>query len=137
MTTTDGKELAPIEGATWTVPDYPWDRWYAHARAAGVDDDLANLGRLVMREAYQHQWSAQLARRYGWAAVDIADNPDWVDVPGAPSGVRALRPGASMRWLVDLQSCQAMIARALREPKAAREEWQRHLDTDGLSRALS
>jgi hypothetical protein len=124
-------KLEPIEGAAWVINDYPWDRWERHARARGVGAELAQLGRSVMREAYQHQWAAMIARRYGWAAVDVDQDPNWMQVPGAPPGVRALRPGASMRWPVDEASCEAMIAHALAEPSKAHDEWDRDLETDG------
>lgn len=35
---------------------YPWDYWMERAVKAGVDVDLATLGRSVMREQYQHSW---------------------------------------------------------------------------------
>lgn len=45
---------------------YPWDEWQARARAAGVVEELAVLGRAVIREAYQHDWSDELQRECGW-----------------------------------------------------------------------
>ena len=36
------------------------------ALAAGLDRDLAGLGRLTIREAYQHQWSDRLKSLCGW-----------------------------------------------------------------------
>jgi hypothetical protein len=45
---------------------YPWDDWERAALAAGVPKDLAGLGRLTMREAYQHQWSDRLKSLCGW-----------------------------------------------------------------------
>jgi len=45
---------------------YPWDDWEEAARVAGVPGDLAGLGRLTMREAYQHQWSDRLKSLCGW-----------------------------------------------------------------------
>lgn len=35
---------------------YAWDCWKTQALAAGVAADLADLGRAVMREHYQHGW---------------------------------------------------------------------------------
>ena len=35
---------------------YAWDRWKTKALAAGVAEELAELGRAVMREHYQHGW---------------------------------------------------------------------------------
>jgi hypothetical protein len=37
---------------------YAWDYWKTKALAAGVAVDLAELGRAVMREHYQHGWSS-------------------------------------------------------------------------------
>lgn len=49
---------------------YPWDDWQRAAVAAGIASGLAALGRSVMREAYQHDWCAQLKYECG------IDNPD-------------------------------------------------------------
>ncbi|RYD26705.1 MAG: hypothetical protein EOP86_25555 [Verrucomicrobiaceae bacterium] len=49
---------------------YPWDDWQREALAAGLSPELAALGRAVMREAYQHNWCAQLKYESG------IDNPD-------------------------------------------------------------
>ncbi len=113
----------PLDGAAWEPQDFPWDRFEAHARVRGVPGDLAQLGRAVMREAYQHQWPADVARLYGWAAVDL----EMIPVPGAP-GVFTPR---STRWAVDLASCDQMIAHALSAPDQARADWQHQLATDG------
>lgn len=45
---------------------YAWDRWELEAIAAGVDKDLAGLGRAVMREAVQHDWTKKLKAECGW-----------------------------------------------------------------------
>jgi hypothetical protein len=45
---------------------YPWDYWEKRALAAGLSEELAGLGRLVMREAHQHGWSARLQSLCGW-----------------------------------------------------------------------
>jgi len=37
---------------------YAWDYWKTKALASGVAVDLAELGRAVMREHYQHGWSS-------------------------------------------------------------------------------
>lgn len=74
----------------------PWDDWYARARAAGVAEELAELGRQVMREAHQHVWDWPRQEECGWA-----------------------------------DGGEAMIARALAEPDAARARWQWLLDMDG------
>jgi hypothetical protein len=46
--------------------EFPWDEWQLRARAAGVPEALASLGRGVIREAYQHTWSAALQSECGW-----------------------------------------------------------------------
>lgn len=45
---------------------YPWDDWERRAVAHGLDRDLAALGRLTIREAYQHQWDDHLKSLCGW-----------------------------------------------------------------------
>jgi len=45
---------------------YPWDYWEKRALAAGVSQELAGLGRLVMREAHQHAWDERLQALCGW-----------------------------------------------------------------------
>lgn len=55
---------APVYAGT--AGDYPWDRWEAVARAAGVPDELANLGRAMFREAFQHEWDDDLKVEAGW-----------------------------------------------------------------------
>lgn len=40
--------------------DYPWDHLKVAALAAGLPEDMAWLLREVMREAYNHNWSAKL-----------------------------------------------------------------------------
>jgi hypothetical protein len=49
-----------------TYGHYPWDDWERTALAAGVPKSLAGLGRLTMREAYQHQWDDRLKSLCGW-----------------------------------------------------------------------
>ena len=49
--------------------EYPWDDWQAEALASGLEPELAGLGRLVMREAYNHGWCERLQRECG------LDNP--------------------------------------------------------------
>jgi len=46
---------------------YPWDEWKAKALAAGLEEELAWLGRALMREAYQHGWNKRLCRECGWS----------------------------------------------------------------------
>lgn len=45
---------------------YPWDFWEKRARARGLEQELAALGRAVMREAHQHQWTSCLQQLCGW-----------------------------------------------------------------------
>ena len=45
---------------------YPWDDWQRWAIAQGVTEDIADLGRSVIREAYQHGWSERLQSLCGW-----------------------------------------------------------------------
>jgi hypothetical protein len=45
---------------------YPWDEWQRVALGRGVPEDLAALGREVMREADQHAWDAPLKALCGW-----------------------------------------------------------------------
>ena len=49
-----------------TFGHYPWDDWERDALAAGVPKDLAGLGRLTVREAYQHGWDDRLKSLCGW-----------------------------------------------------------------------
>lgn len=46
---------------------YAWDRWESQARAAGLSEDLAGLGRAVMREAVQHAWEPEFQAECGWS----------------------------------------------------------------------
>jgi hypothetical protein len=61
---------------------YAWDRWQRLALEAGLDPHLAGLGRSLMREAVQHDWSARLKAECGWLdggqamlALALADGP--------------------------------------------------------------
>lgn len=49
-----------------TYGQYPWDHWARRARERGVGEELATLGRAVMREAYQHDWETRLQAVCGW-----------------------------------------------------------------------
>jgi hypothetical protein len=76
---------------------YPWDDWHRWAIAQGLNEDLAGLGRLLVREAYQHGWEPWLQSLCGWS-----------------------------------DDGQALLALALRTPKAARRQWDILMRTDGL-----
>jgi hypothetical protein len=123
-------EPKPIDGASWQVPDYPWDRWEEHARAAGVDERMAQLGREVMREAYQHQWSPELAARCGWDERNGKIYEREIAPGIAPAGLFAAA-SASGRWIVDVQNCRQMIDQARERPEETRASWRHLLDTDG------
>jgi hypothetical protein len=86
---------------------YPWDDWERHALARGLDAELAGLGRLLIREAFNHGWETWLQNLCGWSD----------DLP-AP---RLRQAGG-----------QALLAFALRAPKTARRQWDILMRTDGL-----
>jgi hypothetical protein len=46
---------------------YPWDDWHHYALACGLDDELAGLARLLIREAFQHDWPDWLKPACGWS----------------------------------------------------------------------
>lgn len=48
-----------------TPGNFPWDQWKAKALAAGLSAELADLGRAVMRESYQHDWCESLKYECG------------------------------------------------------------------------
>ena len=45
---------------------YPWDYWQRMALERGVPEELATLGRSLMREADQHAWGERLRSICGW-----------------------------------------------------------------------
>jgi len=46
---------------------YPWDDWERYALTCGLDADLAGLARLLIREAFQHDWPDWLKPVCGWS----------------------------------------------------------------------
>ena len=69
----NGLDMVRLRDQVLTAPvfdgvagDYPWDRWRQFAVQAGVPEDLANLGRSVFREAFQHDWPDQAKVECGW-----------------------------------------------------------------------
>jgi hypothetical protein len=58
-------QLEAGEAHTVLHPTYDWDYWFIDALKADVPKDLASLGREVMREFYQHQWSNDYADEVG------------------------------------------------------------------------
>jgi hypothetical protein len=77
-----------------TFGNYPWDEWERRALAAGVAKELAQLGRAVMREAYNHGWDGRLKCFCGW------------DDDGAQMLADALRAPASVsrQWEILLRT---------------------------------
>ena len=58
----------PAADRNATRPGYfPWDAWESRARGVGLADELAALGGIVIRDAYQHGWPVELRTRCGWA----------------------------------------------------------------------
>ena len=47
-------------------PHFPWNEWERWAVASGLAPDLAGLGGLVVREAYNHGWPEPLCTLAGW-----------------------------------------------------------------------
>ncbi len=60
--------------------NYAWDYWKTKALSAGVAGNLAELGRVAMREHYQHGWLScgnEVSPRSGDAMIQLALNePD-------------------------------------------------------------
>jgi len=87
-----------------TFGHYPWDDWERFARARGLDAETAGLGRLLIREAYNHGWEGWLQSLCGWSD----------DLSAGQAGG------------------QALLAFALCSPAKARWCFSRLMDTDGL-----
>ncbi|WNL48358.1 hypothetical protein RKE25_22765 (plasmid) [Dyella sp. BiH032] len=51
-----GAELDIFSMASLAPRQYPWDHWERIAIERGVSEEMASLGRAVMREHYQHSW---------------------------------------------------------------------------------
>lgn len=69
---TERRHHGALRGHGCDFGDYPWDHWFQRARAAGVGEDLAHLGRSLMREADQHAWCLELRERCGWTDASAA-----------------------------------------------------------------
>jgi len=54
---------------------YPWDYWQRTALQQGLREDVAQAGRDVMRESYQHNWNDAYQEICGWkdAGVKMMD----------------------------------------------------------------
>ena len=62
----DYTEIARLRRHTCGYGNYPWDHWFTWAIEDGVPEDLAQLGRCVIREADQHNWDRDLLIECGW-----------------------------------------------------------------------
>jgi len=49
-----------------TFGHYPWDDWERYALARGLGAELAGQARLLIREAFQHDWPDWLKPACGW-----------------------------------------------------------------------
>ena len=45
---------------------YPWDDWERWALAQGLDPSVAGQARLLIREAFNHDWPEELRALCGW-----------------------------------------------------------------------
>lgn len=52
--------------------EFAWDDWETWAIEAGVPEDLAKLGRDMIREAYQHSWPDDRMAECGWNDNGVA-----------------------------------------------------------------
>jgi len=88
--------------------NYPWDGWHGHALARGLDADLAGLGRLLIREAFNHGWEAWLQNRCGWSddgqallafarRAPVTARQQW-DVLMRTDGLRGDYPSPKAHW---------------------------------------
>jgi hypothetical protein len=88
--------------------NYPWDEWERRALAAGVEKELAQLGRAVMREAYNHGWDGRLKCFCGWDDDGAQMLADALRAPASASrqweillrtdGLRGDYPARSTSW---------------------------------------
>ena len=79
--------IPPSEIATRTTPPYMnpeteafiWDSWQQDAISKGVPQDLANQGRAVIRELYQHSWNKNFRDELAWSAMihQALTDPDY------------------------------------------------------------
>lgn len=88
--------------------NYPWDEWERRALAAGVEKEVAQLGRAVMREAYNHGWDGRLKTFCGWDDDGAQMLADALRAPASASrqweillrtdGLRGDYPARSTSW---------------------------------------
>ncbi|QDV81058.1 hypothetical protein [Botrimarina mediterranea] len=62
------REFEPpvVDGVSAAPGSFAWDRWEQWAKDDGIAEELAQLGRAVIREAYQHNWPGRLKTECGW-----------------------------------------------------------------------
>jgi hypothetical protein len=63
--------LAEASRPSWREPPMQdpeplWERWFERAVEEGVDEDLASLGRSVIRECSAQRWDAERRAECGW-----------------------------------------------------------------------
>ena len=63
----DYREESRLRHHACELGQFPWDHWHAWALEDGVPEDLAALGRHLIREADQHGWERDLQEECGWA----------------------------------------------------------------------
>lgn len=64
----DRKFLPPeVDGNVRAPGDHAWDHWQAWAVEDGISEELAGLGRAVIREASQNNWTDELKAECGWS----------------------------------------------------------------------
>lgn len=97
--------------ADYQAGSYPWDTWQTLAIKRGVPEDLAALGREVMREAINHGWCDTLQHECGVPLERFGLETYGEEPPG-----------------------NGMILRALDDPDRYRARWRWLLETDGLRR---
>jgi hypothetical protein len=64
---TQFRETSRLRKHNTEFGNYPWDDWQEWALEDGVEEDLAALGRSLIREADQHNWPRKLQVECGWA----------------------------------------------------------------------
>lgn len=60
------QNVLALEARSGPPGNFTWDRWEKLALQAGLSAELADLGRSVIRDAYQHGWDEDLMRECGW-----------------------------------------------------------------------
>lgn len=87
---------------------YPWDDWERYALACGLDAEIAGLARLLIREAFQHDWPDWLKPVCGWdddgqellafaLRAPKSARRQW-EILFRTDGLRGDYPGRSIEW---------------------------------------